>query len=170
MGRLSVLGKYIYQDGQKFFARGVSYGPFAPNSRGESYPEPDRADDDFALMSDLGANLVRTYVMPPSWLCELAAEHALWLSPGISWPQPLTFLDSPEMVRDIRDTLRREMAVLREFKETIFAYSIGNEIRSDIVRWHGPRAVSQFLAELYDIGKGLDPAGLFTYSNYPSAE
>jgi O-antigen biosynthesis protein len=170
MGRLSVLGKYIYQDGQKFFARGVSYGPFAPNSRGESYPEPDRADDDFALMSDLGANLVRTYVMPPSWLCELAAKHALWLMPGISWPQHLTFLDSPEMVRDIRDTFRREMAVLREFKETIFAYSIGNEIRSDIVRWHGPRAVSRFLTELYDIGKQFDPEGLFTYSNYPSAE
>ena len=52
----------------------------------------------------------------------------------------------------------------------IFAYSLGNEIRSDIVRWHGPRAVSRFLAELYDIGKEIDPAGLFTYSNYPTTE
>jgi GT2 family glycosyltransferase len=170
MGRLSALGKFIYQDAQKFFARGVSYGPFAPNSRGESYPEPERADGDFALMSELGANLVRTYVMPPSWLFELAAKRGLWLMPGISWPQHLTFFDSPEMVRDIRDTFRREMAVLRQFKETIFAYSIGNEIRSDIVRWHGPRAVSRFLAELYDLGKQYDPEGLFTYSNYPSAE
>src|ERR1019366_2706352 len=47
---------------------------------------------------------------------------------------------------------------------------IGNEIRSDIVRWHGPRAVSRFLAELRDLGKQIDPAALFTYSNYPSAE
>jgi O-antigen biosynthesis protein len=170
MGRLSVRGKYIYHNDQKFFARGVSYGPFAPNSRGEAYPEPDRVAADFALMGELGANLVRTYVIPPSWIFELAAKYGLWLMPGISWPQHLTFLDSPEMLRDIRSTVRREMGILSQFKETIFAYSIGNEIRSDIVRWHGPRAVSRFLGDLYDIGKEFDPAGLFTYSNYPPAE
>ncbi len=170
MGRLSGRGKYIYQDGQKFFVRGVSYGPFAPNSRGEPYPEPDRVAADFALMGKLGANLVRTYVIPPPWMFELAARYELRLMAGISWPQHLTFLDSPAMVREIRSTARREIAALREFREVIFAYSIGNEIRSDIIRWHGPRAVSRFLAELYDIGKELDPAGLFTYSNYPSAE
>src|SRR6516225_2303316 len=170
MGRFSAQGKYIYKDGQKFFVRGVSYGPFAPNSRGESYPEPDRVAADFALMGELGANLVRTYVMPPSWMFDLAAKYELRLLAGISWPQHVTFLDSPEMVRDIRNTVRRDIAALRQFNEVIFAYSIGNEIRSDIVRWHGPRAVSRFLAELYDIGKGLDPAGLFTYSNYPSTE
>jgi O-antigen biosynthesis protein len=170
MGRLSARGKYIYQNGQKFFVRGVSYGPFAPNSRGESYPEPDRVAADFALMGELGANLVRTYVIPPPWMFDLAVKHELRLMAGISWPHHLTFLDSPGMVRDIRDTVRREISALGQFKEAIFAYSIGNEIRSDIVRWHGARAVSRFLAELYDIGKGLDPAGLFTYSNYPSAE
>ncbi len=170
MGRLSARGKYIYQDGQKFFARGVSYGPFAPNSRGESYPERERVATDFALMRELGANLVRIYVAPPPWLFELAAKHDLRLMVGISWPLHLAFLDSPEMVRDIRDTTRREIAALRQFKEVIFAYSLGNEIRADIVRWHGPRAVSRFLAELYDIGKQLDPEGLFTYSNYPSVE
>src|SRR5690348_5074750 len=74
------------------------------------------------------------------------------------------------MMRDIGETVRREMVLLCRFRDTIFAYSLGNEIRSDIVRWHGPRAVSRFLAELYDIGKQLDPAGVFTYSHYPSAE
>ena len=49
----------------------------------------------------------------------------------------------------------------RPFAETIFAYSLGNEIRSDIVRWHGPRAVSRFLAELCDLGKQIDPGGPF---------
>ena len=170
MGRLSARGKYIYQDGQKFFARGVSYGPFAPNSRGESYPEPDRVAADFALMGELGVNLVRTYVTLPPWMFDLAAKYGLRLMAGFYWPQHLAFLDSPEMMRDIRNTVRQEIAALRQFKDTIFAYSIGNEIRSDLVRWHGPRAVSRFLAELYDIGKELDPGGLFTYSNYPSAE
>jgi glycosyltransferase involved in cell wall biosynthesis len=59
---------------------------------------------------------------------------------------------------------------MKQFGDVIFAYSLGNEIRSDIVRWHGPRAVGRFLAELYDVGKQSDPGGLFTYSNYPSAE
>jgi O-antigen biosynthesis protein len=170
MGRLSVQGKFIYKDGQKFFARGVSYGPFAPNSRGEPYPEPNRVAADFALMRELGANLVRTYVTNPPWLLELAAKYELRLMAGFYWPQQLTFLDAPETMREIRNTARREISGLRQFKDVIFAYSIGNEIRSDIVRWHGPRAVSRFLAELYDIGKQLDPGGLFTYSNYPSAE
>jgi cellulose synthase/poly-beta-1,6-N-acetylglucosamine synthase-like glycosyltransferase len=170
MGRLSVRGKYIYRDGSKFFARGVSYGPFAPNSQGEAYPEPDRVRQDFALMSELGANLVRTYVKPPSWVFEQAAKHGLMLMPGISWPQHLTFLDSPEIVREVRNTIRQEILALRQFSETIFAYNIGNEIRSDIVRWHGARAVSKFLEELYDLGKQCDPEGLLTYSNYPSAE
>jgi O-antigen biosynthesis protein len=170
MGRFSAQGKYIYQDGKKFFARGVSYGPFAPNSRAESYPEPDRVAADFSLMRELGVNVVRTYVITPPWMLEMAAKFELRLMAGFYWPMQLTFLDSPEMARDIRNTVRREVAALRQFKEVIFAYSLGNEIRADIVRWHGPNAVSRFLAELYDIGKEIDPAGLFTYSNYPSAE
>jgi cellulose synthase/poly-beta-1,6-N-acetylglucosamine synthase-like glycosyltransferase len=59
---------------------------------------------------------------------------------------------------------------MRPNADVIFAYSLGNEIRSDIVRWHGPRAVNRFLRELYDLGKQSDPEGLFTFSNYPPAE
>jgi O-antigen biosynthesis protein len=170
MGRLLIRGKYIYEDGHKFLARGVSYGPFAPNSRGDSYPELERVAADFALMREMGTNLVRTYVVPPPWLFEQAAKHELRLMVGIPWPFHLAFLDSREMVRDIRSTMRRQIGILREFNDTIFAYSLGNEVRADIVRWHGPRAVSRFIAELYDIGKQLVPEGLFTYSNYPSVE
>ena len=63
---------------------------------------------------------------------------------------------------------RSVAADMRQYREVIFAYSLGNEIRADIARWYGMRRVSRFLAELYDIGKNLDPEGLFTYSNYPS--
>ena len=113
MGRLSAQGKYIYQNGQKFFARGISYGPFAPNSRGEPYPEPDRVAADFAMMGELGANLVRTYLTPPPWMFDLAAKNGLRLMAGFYWPQHLAFLDSPEMMRDIRNTVRQEIAAMR---------------------------------------------------------
>ena len=170
MARLVVRGKFIFDGPRKFHARGVSYGPFAENSRGERYPEPERTDADFALMRQLGANLIRVYVPPPDWMFELAAKHELRLMVGIPWPFHMAFLDSPAMVREIRKTIRDGISAMRRFGDMVFAWSLGNEIRSDIVRWHGPRAVNRFLAELYDIGKSIDPEGLFTYSNYPSAE
>ncbi|MGC1810824.1 MAG: glycosyltransferase [Candidatus Binataceae bacterium] len=170
MARLTGRGKYLFDGERKFFARGVSYGPFAPNLSGERYPEPDRVRADFALMRELGANLLRCYVPPPEWMIEEAARAELRLMIGIPWPFHMAFLDSPQMTREIRKTIRTGVLAMRKYGDTIAAYSLGNEVRSDIVRWHGPAAVSRFLAELYDIGKQSDPEGLFTYSNYPSAE
>jgi GT2 family glycosyltransferase len=170
MSRLVARGKYLFDGEHKFFARGVSYGPFAPNSRGERYPEPERARADFAMMREMGANVLRLYVPPPDWMVEEAARAGLRLMVGFPWPFHMAFLDSPQMMRDIRETVGQGVTTMRKHGDSILAYSLGNEIRSDMVRWHGPRAVSRFLAELYDIGKQIDPDGLFTYSNYPSTE
>jgi O-antigen biosynthesis protein len=170
MARLVARGKFLYEDGRKFHARGVSYGTFAPNSRGEQFPEPERAAADFALMRELGANVVRTYVVPPRWLMEQAAKAGLRVMVGIPWPQHLAFLDSREMTREIRETVRGAVAELRPHGDALFTLALGNEIRADIVRWHGPRAISRFLAELYDLGKQISPEALFTYANYPSTE
>ncbi len=170
MVRLIARGKYFFDGERKFYARGVSYGPFAPNSRGERYPELERAAEDFAQMREMGVNVVRTYVPPPPWMFDLALESGLRLMAGIPWPFHMAFLDSRQMQRDIREAIRKGVAEMREHRDALFAYTLGNEIRSDIVRWHGARAVSRFIAELHDIGKQLDPEGLFTYANYPSAE
>ncbi len=170
MGRLVARGKYLFDGERKFFARGVSYGPFPENSRGERYPEPERVAADFALMNQMGVNVVRCYVPPPPWLLEEAIRHNLRLMVGIPWPFHMAFLDSREMAAGIRASIRKGVEDLRQYGDAILAYSLGNEVRSDIARWHGPRAVSNFLRELYDIGKQADPAGLFTYSNYPTTE
>jgi O-antigen biosynthesis protein len=170
MGRLIARGKYLFDGERKFFGRGVSYGPFPPNSRGERYPEPERVASDFALMNQMGANVVRCYVPPPPWLLEEAIRHQLRLMVGIPWPFHMAFLDTREMADNIRKSVRRGVDELKRYGEAIFAYSLGNEIRSDIARWYGPRAVSKFLSELCDIGKQADPEGLFTYSNYPTTE
>jgi glycosyltransferase involved in cell wall biosynthesis len=114
--------------------------------------------------------VIRLYVPPPPWMVEEAQKAGLRMMLGIPWPFHMAFLDSADMMREIRDAIRKTVLDTRQFGETIAAYSIGNEIRSDIVRWHGPRAVSNFLAELRDLGKQIDPDALFTYSNYPSAE
>src|SRR5258708_39401874 len=103
-------------------------------------------------------------------MVEEAQKAGLRMMLGIPWPFHVAFLDSADMRREIREAIRNTVIESRQFGETIAAYSIGNEIRSDIVRWHGPRAVSNFLAELRDLGKQIDPDALFTYSNYPSTE
>ncbi len=170
MPRLIARDNYLYDGDRKFYATGVSYGPFVPNSRGERYPEPERCAQDFALMRQLGVNVVRTYVPPPAWMFDLAAKHSLRLMVATLWPSHLMFLESAATARDIRATVAKLTGEMRQFRDVIFAYSLGNEIRPDLIRWYGARRMSRFLAELYDIGKNLDPEGLFTYSNYPSAE
>lgn len=170
MAGLIARDKYLYDGDRKFYARGVSYGPFAPNSRGERYPEPERAAEDFALMRTLGVNVIRTYVPPPAWMFELAAKHSLRLMVSLLWPSHVLFLETTASARDIRATVARLTAEMRAFRDAIFTYSLGNEIRPDLIRWYGMRRVSRFLAQLYDIAKNIDPDGLFTYANYPSAE
>ena len=76
------------------------------------------------------------------------------------WDSHLMFLESAATAREIRATVAKLAAEMRQFRDVIFAYSLGNEIRPDLIRWYGMRRVSRFLAELYDIGKNLDPEGL----------
>ncbi len=137
MAPLTACNKYLFEGERKFYARGVSYGTFAPNSRGEPFPEPERAGADLALMRELGANVVRTYEPPPPWMMEQAAKCGLRVMVGIPWASHLAFLDSPDLVRDIRMTIAKTVSGMQPFRDAIFAYTLGNEIRSDIVRWHG---------------------------------
>ena len=52
----------------------------------------------------------------------------------------------------------------------MFAYLIGNEIPPDIVRWHQPERVKEFLHTLYDLVKGVEPDALVSYANFPPTE
>ena len=169
-GRLTTQGKFLFLNGEKFFARGVTYGPFAPNSRGERFPEPARASADFALLRELGANVVRTYVVPPPWWMELAAQAGVRVMVGVAWPSYMMVLESRVTAREIRAAIAGAVRAMKPWREAIFAYALGNEIRADVLRYHGARKVRGFLRELYDLGKNIDADGLFTYANYPSTE
>ena len=171
MGRLSAQGKYIYQDGQKFFARGVSYGPFAPNSRRESYPEPDRVAADFALMGELGANLVRTYVIPPPWMFELAARYGLRLMAG-------DFMAAaPDLLGLARDGARHpQHGPARNCRDCVSSKRrsspTASAMRSVPISFAGMvrvRSAGCWLSCTI-LARNSIPTGLFTYSNYPSAE
>jgi glycosyltransferase involved in cell wall biosynthesis len=162
-------GKFLLRGDEKFFLRGVSYGPFAEASHGAQFPERDIVRRDFALMRDLGANCLRTFTPPPEWLLDLAEEHDLGVLVGLPWTEHVCFLDEPEVMQDIR---RQVMAGVESCKQhpAVFAYLIGNEIPPDIVRWHQPERVKDFLQELYNLVKGIEPDALVSYANFPPTE
>src|SRR6516225_5096892 len=148
--------------GWQFRVRGVTYGPFAPNGAGEPFPAPDRVGEDFARMRDAGINSVRTYHVPPEWLLRAADELGLAVFVDVPWAKHLCFLESDQARRDARKAVR--LAVERgRGHPCVLAYSIGNEIPPNIVRWLGASRVERFLAELADVVRQADPDALVTY-------
>ena len=167
-GKLTVKGKFFCIGEKKVFLKGVSYGPFSPTN-GTPFPERSVVEKDFALMAKLGANCLRTYTVPPNWLLELAFAYGLRVLIGIPWAQQVAFLDSSSLRAEIRQAVANGVKACRDHPAA-FAYLVGNEIPSDIVRWHGPEQVRAFLKELMAVVKEGDASALVSYANYPCTE
>ncbi len=169
LGRVQVTGKYFARGGKPWQALGVTYGPFPLNAQEQPFPSPERVHDDFAGMKAAGINSLRAYSVPPEWFLEQADEQGLAVFVDVPWAKHLCFLESRQASRAAREMVRQ--AAERGRKHScLLAYSVGNEIPPDIVRWHGARRVEQFLRELADVAKQTDPEGLVTYGNYPPTE
>jgi len=167
--RPRVCGKFIFAGDQKIYIRGVTYGTFGPSEDGHQYPTPDIVARDFALMATNNINAVRTYTVPPRWLLDLAHEHSLWVMVGLPWEQHITFLDDPQRTRTIEQQVRTAVKACAGHP-AVLCFSVGNEIPSPIVRWHGARRVERFIKRLYRAVKSEDPSALVTYVNYPTTE
>jgi GT2 family glycosyltransferase len=164
-----VNGKFFARGTQRMHVQGVTYGPFAPNEEGEQFPSIRRVADDFSLMQVCGINAVRSYHVPPEWFLQQADRQGMGVFVDVPWRKHLCFLDSEEARHEAREAVRR--AALRgRSHASVLAYSIGNEIPPNVVRWHGARQVERFLAELGDVVKQTDPDVLVTYANYPPTE
>src|SRR4029450_7186601 len=95
--RVRTSGKFFRVGAEKFYAKGVTYGPFAPNLEGEHFPTLEQTAQDFRLMRELGPNLVRIYYVPPRWRLDLAQQHTLRLLIDVTWNKEACFLDSEAM-------------------------------------------------------------------------
>ncbi len=167
--RVRVDGKFFRLGAAKFYLKGVTYGPFAPNARSEMFPEPARTDQDFALIRELGANVLRLYHAPPHWLLDLADRYQLKLLVDVPWPTHLCFLDSRTHRHQARESVRRAATGCRGHP-ALFALSVANEIPADVVRWSGTARVQAFLGELIEIAKSVDPDLLCTFTSFPPTE
>lgn len=162
-------GKFFYLNDDKFVLKGVTYGPFAPSAEGAPFPERRKVELDFSLISELGANTLRTFTPPPKWLLDRAAVYGLRVIAGIPWAQHIAFLDSRRTQAEIRKTIAQSASAGRGHA-AVFAYLVGNEISPEIVRWYGAKRVRNFLRELVDVAKTADPDALVSYANFPSTE
>ena len=89
-------GKFFRLGDQKFYVKGVTYGPFAPNANGEYFASPTLTGrKDFEQILDLGANCVRIYHIPPKWFLDLAQEMGLKIFLDVCWPKNLEFCQRP---------------------------------------------------------------------------
>jgi glycosyltransferase involved in cell wall biosynthesis len=167
--RVRVDGKFFRLGAEKFFVKGVTYGPFAPNLMGEHFPEEERAARDLALIRELGANLLRVYYLPPRWFVDLTAKHELKLLIDVPWNKHVCFLHSESSREEARKAVRD---AARAFigNPAVFALSLVNEIPPDIVRWCGAKAVADFIDELVQTAKAVDTECLCTMGNYPPTE
>ena len=167
--RPRVSGKFLYVGEEKFWVRGISYGTFQIDENGEERLAREIVERDFAQMAENGFNVVRVHTGPPRWLLDIAQKNGLRVMVGLNWGEQMAFLDKPGRTEEIENRVRRWVHACAGHP-AVFCYSVGNEITSSIVRWHGRRRVEKFIQHLYQVAKREDPSALVTYVNYPSTE
>ncbi|HEY8751477.1 MAG TPA: glycosyltransferase [Tepidisphaeraceae bacterium] len=168
-GRVRRDGKFFRLDSDKFFVKGATYGPFAPNRAGEPLPERAQVRADFEQMLAMGANCLRIYDIPTKWFMDQAQQMGLRLFVDVSWPKNLEFIHDQNIAEQAR-TAVRDAAVRCGNHPAVFAISVVNEVPPDLVRFCGRHPIEQFIDELVCIGKEEAPRCLFTFANFPTTE
>ncbi len=168
--RLMTAGKYLRPgDDRSFFMRGISYGPFKPNSRDEPFPEDARLSADLRHITALGFNTVRIYDLPTATLLREVAALGLRLIVGVPWMEHVDFLSDRALRCEIHTRITDAARQLRDHA-CVAAILVGNEIEKTLVRWMGPRRVRDFIESLIESARREAPRTLISYATYPSTE
>src|SRR6184192_3382173 len=167
--RIRPAAKFFFNGDEKFFVKGVTYGPFKPDAEGNHLGRPEQVDLDLALMRQTGLNLVRIYHAPPRWFLDRCAAAGMRVLVTLPWEKHLEFLRERSTRKQIAENVRAAVKAYAGHS-AIFGYLVGNEISSTMARWLGARRVIEFVEELISIGRGIDPDALFSYATYPPTE
>ncbi|MEP7016012.1 MAG: glycosyltransferase, partial [Verrucomicrobiota bacterium] len=167
--RVRAVAKFFFDGDRKFFVKGVTYGPFAPDAEGDYLGRPEQVDLDLAQMRQMGLNLVRIYHVPPRWFLDRCAAAGMRVLVTLPWAKHVEFLRERKARREIAESVRQAVSA-NAGHPAIFGYLVGNEIAPTIVRWLGVRRVTEFIEQLIRIGRAIDPDVLFSYATYPPTE
>jgi len=162
-------GKFFRLGEEKFYVKGVTYGPFAPNAEGDPLPTPEYTRKDFEQIVEMGANCIRIYHLPPAWFLDLAVEMGLKVFLDVAWPKNLTFVGNAEITAQAHEAVRRAARACGNHP-AVFALSVVNEIPPDIVRFVGKAKVEAFVDDLVATAKAEAPECLITFANFPTTE
>ena len=110
MVRVRPRAKFFFAGDEKFFLKGVTYGPFRPNADGDFLPSPGRAAQDFELMRQLGVNIIRIYHVPPRWFLDVCRDHGMRVIISIPWAEHVEFLNNRKIRTQIVRTIREAVA------------------------------------------------------------
>ena len=167
--RVRLDGRFFRLGDEKFWVKGVTYGPFEPRDDGACLPPTDRLKADLAQIASLGANTIRVYHVPPRELLDLAHEHGIKVFVDVPWSKHRCFLESREDLESGRRAVR-EAARACKGHPALLALSVVNEVPADVVRWLGREKVEKFIDELVEIAHREDPEVLVTFASFPPTE
>jgi glycosyltransferase involved in cell wall biosynthesis len=168
-GRIWVDGKLFRQNDDRFYVKGFSYGPFAPNSTGEPLPERAQLRADLAIMQSLGGNTLRLYSEPSPQVLDDLHEFGIHAIVDIPWEKHRCFFEDWSAREAARESVTRAATSIGEHP-ALLAISVVNEIPNDVVRFYGHARIEKFLTELSDTVKQRAPDCLTTFANYPTTE
>jgi len=167
--RVRVRAKFFFEGDKKFFIKGATYGPFAPDANDEYFGDPAKLARDLAIMRETGINLLRVYYVPPRWFLDACGEAGIRVLVTIPWAEHIEFLNNGkirrEVVRAVREGVKKNAG-----HTAIFGYLVGNEIPTSMVRWLGARRVTEFVEELINVARQADPDALYSYASFPPTE
>lgn len=168
-GRVRLDGKFFKLGDQKFWVKGVTYGPFEPQPNGVCLPVQHQLEADLRQIAGLGANTVRVYHVPPREFLDTAQSFGLKVLVDVPWSKHRSFLESEEDMQSGR-TAVRDAARACQGHPALLALSVVNEIPADVVRWLGREQVEAFIDELATIARAEDPQVLVTFASFPPTE
>lgn len=167
--RVRSAGKFFRLGPEKFYVKGFSYGPFAPNEDGQFYPSVEQVSRDFRRIRELGANTVRVYTPPPMWLLDAALETDLRVFIDVPWEKHRCFFEDWGAIKRAKENVR-QIAVSAGRHPAVFAISVVNELPADVVRFQGRKRVTRFVGDLVQIVKDEAPGCPATFVNFPTTE
>ncbi len=168
-GRIRPVGKFFFEGEQKFFLKGVTYGPFKPDAEGHYLGRPEQVARDLAQMREVGLNVMRIYHTPPIWFLDQCAAARMRVLVTLPWEKHVEFLRKKSARAAIADAIK--LAVSKNAGHpAVLGYLVGNEISPTMVRWLGVRRVAEFIEYLIRLGRSIDSDILFSYASYPPTE
>ncbi|MBA2585425.1 MAG: glycosyl transferase, partial [Chthoniobacterales bacterium] len=163
------VAKFFFAGDEKFFVKGVTYGPFSPDAEGHFLGSPAKLTRDLTQMREIGINIVRIYHPPPRWFLDECGAAGVRVLITLPWAKHIEFLRASssrnEIIASVRSAVARNAG-----HPAIFGYLVGNEIASTMVRWLGVQRVTDFLERLIRVAREADPGVLYSYASFPPTE